>query len=263
MLRDGGLDRGVIRGEVTGLVYVTAAAWGASNRTFVAAGTAGSRRAGAAPPEVAAAAPAGALYFPYTAPSAVPAEVAIEFELTGAYAILVGGAAAAIDALWQAGVLLARGRCDRVLVLAVETFVESADLWARARWLVRRPLVEAAVCALLVPGEGAGRYREGGPPSPLEALAARRAGETLAAAPLIALALARERGERDVLLSGEWRGRRAALELGAWRSDRPGMGPLRASGPIERRLRAPAPGARRGIGGAAGPPWTERWNARK
>ena len=50
--------------------------------------------------------------------------------------------------------LLARGACERVVVLAVETVEECADLFARGRWLTRRPLVEAAVAVLLT--------REGG-----------------------------------------------------------------------------------------------------
>ena len=127
--------------------------------------------------------------FPYTAPSAVPAEVAIEFGLTGPYAIFIGAADTAMTALWQGALLLARGTCERVVVLAVETVEECADLFARGRWLVRRPLVEAAAAVLLT--------REARPRVDLAAIAphvravARRAGETLACAPLIALALAR------------------------------------------------------------------------
>ena len=92
MLREGGVDRQVLRGPGTGLLFVTAAAYGASNVQFVA--TAPGRPA-------AKAGVAGPLHFPYTAPSALSAEVAIEFGLTGAYVILIGGAAATIDALWQ------------------------------------------------------------------------------------------------------------------------------------------------------------------
>jgi hypothetical protein len=170
MLGDGGLARGVIRGSETALVYVTASAYGAANRAFLEP-TSG----------------AGALHFPYTAPSAVPAEVAIEFSLTGPYAILIGTAEAATDALWQAAALLARGVCERVVVLGVETVAECADLYARGRWLTRRPLVEAAV-ALLVAGEGGGDSLRRAMTASL-AEARRRAGETLACAPLIALAL--------------------------------------------------------------------------
>src|SRR5439155_25387761 len=127
-LRESGLSRAAVAGPRTALVYVTAAAYAASNKEFIeGAGT--------------------TLHFPYTAPSAVPAEVAIEYGLTGGDVILVGGAAAAVDALWQAGTLLAAGRADTALVLAVETFDECADLWARGRWAAPRPLVEAAACA--------------------------------------------------------------------------------------------------------------------
>ena len=89
MLRDAGISRSDLAGEQTGLVYVTAAAYGASNRSFL--DSAG-----------------GTLHFPYTAPSAVPAEVAIEFALRGPYVILIGGATATVDGLWQADALLAR-----------------------------------------------------------------------------------------------------------------------------------------------------------
>jgi len=154
------------------------------------------------------------LHFPYTAPSAVPAEVAIEFGLTGPYVILLGGAAATIDGLWQATLQVGRGRCRRALVLAVETFSECEELWARGRWLLRPPLVESAACALLIPGPSRATYAPASTESPLEALARARAGETLACAPLIALALARAGGgAAPFRLTGQWRGRRAGL---AW-----------------------------------------------
>lgn len=175
LLEDGGLAPAAIRGPDTALVYVTAAAYGASNRLFIDA----------------AAAPGGAIHFPYTAPSAVPAEVTIEFGLTGQYVILLGGPETTLEALRAAERLLARGACARALVLAVETFEECADLWARGRWMCARPLTEAAACVLLEP---AGAGRPGPDPrraADLEALARRRAGETLACGPLIALALAR------------------------------------------------------------------------
>jgi len=196
MLRDGGLDRQAIAGPRTALVYVTAAAYGGSNRAFVAAAGGGAT-----------------LHFPYTAPSAVPAEVAIECGLTGAYVILLGGAAATVDGLWQAGMLVARGQCDRALVLAVETFAECEDLYARGRWLARGPLVEAAACALVV---GSAAMPTMGPASEaasLEALVERRAGVTLACGPLIALALARAAGEPVARVTGCWRGRRAAIDV--------------------------------------------------
>jgi hypothetical protein len=144
-------------------------------------------------------------------------EVAIEFGLTGPYVILLGGATAMIDGLWQATLLLGRGRCRRALVLAVETFAECEELWARGRWLLRPPLVESAACALLVPGPCRATYAPVSTPSFLEALVRARAGETLACAPLIALALARAGGDAGLLrLTGEWRGRRAGL---AWEAD--------------------------------------------
>ena len=204
LLREAGLGREDIRGPATALVYATAAAYGASNVAFVEASAAeASGEKGRM---------AGPLHFPYTAPSAVPGEVAIEFGLTGPYVILLGGATAAIDALWQATRLLEGGGSERALVLAVETFAGCAPLWARGRRLVRGPLVEAAACALLVPGGRGAAYASAPVAAPLETLARRRAGETLACAPLVALALAGEARERGPLaLSGEWRGRRAGL----------------------------------------------------
>src|SRR5258705_12166940 len=91
-------------------------------------------------------------------------EVAIEFELTGPYGLLIGGAAATIDALWQATRLIADGRCERAVVLAVETFEDCANLYAPGRWLLKRPLGEAAAGAL--PGAGARRGRCRAPPAP-------------------------------------------------------------------------------------------------
>jgi len=215
-LRDSGLDRAAITGPRTALVYVTAAAYGASNAQFIRAGTAGRARAedrrsramggGARSTE------RGGLYFPYTAPSAVPAEVAIEYGLTGGYVILVGGAAAGVDALWQASRLLADGRTEMALVLAVETFEECRDLWGRGRWTTPRPLVEAAACAVLA-GHGGDLAYGPGDVAPLEMLAARHAGETLACAPLIALALARAAGLPRARVSGGWRGRRAQIAM--------------------------------------------------
>jgi len=184
-----------IAGDRTALLYVTAAGYGASNRAFV----------DAAPT-------AGTLHFPYTAPSAVPAEVAIEFGLTGAYVIFVGGATSTIEALAQAARLVARGECERALVLAVETFRECEDLHARGRWLLRRPLVEAAACALLVPGSGRLTVTVAAAASELTGHARRRTGETLACEPLIALALGVETGDDRLHVTGEWRGRRLGLQ---------------------------------------------------
>jgi len=258
LLRESDITRDMIRGSATALIYVTGAAYGASNQAFIVAESMrqarteggltetrtgsvvaesmrqartegglsekqrgsvvaesmrqGRTESGLSEKQPGSVASSGTLHFPYTAPSAMAGEVAIEFGLTGPYGILIGGAAATIDALWQATRLLAGGRCERALVLAVETFEECAALYARGRWLVRRPLVEAAACALLVPGALRARYDAPRTPSTLETLARVRAGETLACAPLIALALARDGGAAgSVSVTGEWRGRRAGL----------------------------------------------------
>ena len=199
-LRQAGLGRDDVAGAGTALVYVTAAAYGASNRGFIE-GT------------------GGTLHFPYTAPSVVPAEVTIEYAVRGPYVILIGGSAATVDALWHADRLLARGACERALVLAVETFTECADLYARARWLVPGPLVEAAACALLLPDGERARCADTGQASPLETLATRRAGTTFACGPLVAAALARAAGDERPVLTGHWRGRHRriafATETGA------------------------------------------------
>jgi 3-oxoacyl-(acyl-carrier-protein) synthase len=191
------LGREQVRGSRTALVYVTAAAYGASNLGFL--DPAGNH---------------GALYFPYTAPSAVPAEVAIEFGLTGGYVIFIGGATATLEALAQASRLVARGQADRALVLAVETFRECADLYDRARWLVATPLVEAAACAVVV-GGGHGRVVADAGNDRTRPDVRRRAGETFACEPLIALALGMAMRVRDhdgrVIVSGQWRGRSATL----------------------------------------------------
>jgi hypothetical protein len=226
-LRESALDRAAVAGPRTALVYVTAAAYGASNKSFIVAEAATQARPNGAPSSVAAArAPSpvategagraktgGAIYFPYTAPSSVPAEVAIEYGLRGGYVILVGGASAGVDALWQASTLLAAGDADLALVLAVETFEECADLWTRGRWVAPRPLVEAAACAVLAVGDDADVGYGSGAASTLETLAARRAGETLACAPLVELALARAAGMPIARVTGRWRGRRAQIAV--------------------------------------------------
>ena len=125
MLEDGKASREAIAGERTALLYVTAAAYGASNRAFI-------ERQG------------GVMHFAYTAPAVVPAEVAIEFGVAGPYGILIGGAPATLRAIEQAARLLEAGTCDRALVLAVEIFEECADLYARHRRSYRWPLVETA-----------------------------------------------------------------------------------------------------------------------
>ena len=108
--------------------------------------------------------------------------------------ILVGGASAAREALGHARRLLRRGACERALVLAVETFADCADLWARGRWLTGRPLVEAAAAVLLVPGDAVPGVDPEAVASTFAAESRARAGETLACGPLIALGLARETG---------------------------------------------------------------------
>jgi hypothetical protein len=194
MLRDAGIDREAIRGAGTAVVFVTAAAYGASNAEWLAG-------------------QAGTLHFPYTAPSVLPGEVAIEFGLTGPYVILIGGPAATVDALWQAGRLVAGGQCERALVLAVETFGECEALWRRARWALPGPMVESAGCALLGRGDTLPAYRVAAAPTSLERMVEARAGRTLACAPLVALALARGDDSRPALVSGTWRGRTATIEL--------------------------------------------------
>jgi 3-oxoacyl-(acyl-carrier-protein) synthase len=232
-LRDSALDRAAVAGQQTALVYVTAAAYGASNKGFIVATAGSAVRAEGGLTEMPSGSvvatsrsavraeggltemPSGSArpYFPYTAPSAVPAEVAIEYGLTGGYVILVGGAAATVDALWQASMLLAAGRTKLALVLAVETFEECADLWARGRWTTPRPLVEAAACAVLA-GPGDDLAYGPGEASALETLATRRAGETLSCAPLVGLALARAAGLPRARVTGHWRGRRAQIAVG-------------------------------------------------
>jgi hypothetical protein len=151
-LADAGLDRTALAGSRTGMLYASATAYAAANRAFLE--DEGSTT----------------LHFPYTAPSAVPGEVTIEYEIRGPYVNLMGGAPAALSALWYAARWLADGLADRVLVLAVETMHEVRDLLGPVRRLYRRPLVEGAACLLLEPGAG-GELRWAAAP-----LAARRAG---------------------------------------------------------------------------------------
>ena len=199
MLEDAGVGAEAIAGERTALLFATAAAYAASNREFIESRL-------------------GGMYFPYTAAAAVPAEAAIEFGLTGPYEILIGGPTATMRAVARAAALLESGACDRALVLAVEIFEECADLFARARGRLARPLVEAAGCLWLEPGEGTlsfdqvrvgqarGGHRETGG-------ARQRLGEMLACEPVAALALARDGGAAGPLrLQGAWRGETARLE---------------------------------------------------
>jgi hypothetical protein len=153
------------------------------------------------------------LHFPYTAPSVLPGEVAIEFGLTGPYVILIGGATAAVDGIWQVGRMIAGGQCERGIVLAVETFVECEALWRRARWALPGPLVETAACVLVGPGDTPPEYRASATPALLERQVDTRVGRTMAGAPLAELALARAAASRRALVSGTWRGRTAAIEM--------------------------------------------------
>lgn len=120
-----------LAGPRTGLVFASAGSYAAANWAFLSGST------------------EQALHFPYTAPSAVPGEVSIQFGITGPYLTLLSGANAGIDALWQAALLLATGQCERVVVLGVETFQECATLYAAGRWLLGAPLTEVAACVLL------------------------------------------------------------------------------------------------------------------
>ena len=191
MLEDGKASREAIAGERTALLYVTAAAYGASNRAFI-------ERRG------------GVMHFAYTAPAVVPAEVAIEFGVAGPYGILIGGAPATLRAIEQAARLLDAGTCDRALVLAVEIFEECADLYARHRRSYRWPLVETAACLWLERGGGELSFESarGGRRAP----GAAGAGERFAAGPLADLRDWRARATPGpVELSGRWRGEQARL----------------------------------------------------
>jgi 3-oxoacyl-(acyl-carrier-protein) synthase len=195
LLEDAGVGADAIAGERTALLFATAAAYAASNREFIQAR-------------------GGGVYFPYTPAVAVPAEVSIEFGLTGPYETLIGGPTATMRAVARAAALLESGACDRALVLAVEIFEECADLFERARGRLARPLVEAAGCLWLEPGEGTLSFdqRRGGR---RETEGARqRLGEMLACEPVAALALARDSDAGGGLrLQGAWRGETARL---AW-----------------------------------------------
>jgi hypothetical protein len=125
------LTRRDLAGPRTALIYASASAYAAANWAFLSGDS------------------EQAVYFPYTAPSAVPGEVTIQFGLVGPFLTFLSGANAGIEALWQATVLLASDQCDRALVLGVETFQECASLFTAGRWLLGGPLVEAAACLIL------------------------------------------------------------------------------------------------------------------
>jgi hypothetical protein len=120
-----------LAGSRTALIYASASAYAAANWAFLTGGR------------------EQTVYFPYTAASAVPGEVTIQFGITGPYLSLLSGANAGIEALWQAAVLLTNNQCDRAVVLGVETFTECEDLFATGRWLLSAPLVETAACLIL------------------------------------------------------------------------------------------------------------------
>jgi hypothetical protein len=194
MLEDARAGREAIAGERTGLIYASAGSYGASNRLFIDHGS-------------------GGVYFPYTAPAAVPAEVAIAFGITGPYAVFIGGPPATLRAIWYAATLLQADLCERVLVLAVETFEECVDLYIRGRRLTGHPLVEAAGCLWLEPGKGSlaieSHHRT---TRPSRGGIRQRVGETFACEPIAALDLWRRGQARTPLcLSGAWGGETARL----------------------------------------------------
>ena len=192
MLEDGRASRDAIAGERTALLYTTTACYAASNRSFIEGG--------------------GGIHFAYTAPAVVPAEVAIEFSVTGPYAIFLGGPPATLRAIWQAALLLESGTCDRALVLAVEIFEECEDLFARAPRLVGRPLVEAAACLWLEPGQGRLVYESARDAGRRTRVQRDDDGEMLGCGPLAALDRWRRGGGVVPLeLRGAWRGERARL----------------------------------------------------
>jgi hypothetical protein len=195
MLEDGAVDRAAIAGDRTALLFVTAAVYGASNRAFI-------ERSG------------GGTHFAYTAPAVVSAEAAIEYGLHGPATLFIGGPPATLRAIWYAATLLAGGTCDRALVLAVETFAECADLYARARRRSAPPLVEAAGCAWLERGEGRLALRSTRAPRGAVAGIEGRLGETFACGPLAELGMWRQDGGAgDLRLRGHWRGEVADLSI--------------------------------------------------
>jgi len=128
-----GLDRADLSGPRTAMVYASASAYAAANWAFLHADA------------------SVATYFPYTAPSIVPGEVTIAFNITGPYVSFLSGANAGLEALWHAVTLLTQDQCDRALILGIETFAECEALFTSGRWLLSSPLVETALCWLLEP----------------------------------------------------------------------------------------------------------------
>jgi hypothetical protein len=154
-----------LAGPRTALIYASASAYAAANWAFLTGGR------------------EQTVYFPYTAASAVPGEVTIQFGITGPYLSLLSGANAGIEALWQAALLLTHQQCDRAVVLGVETFTECEDLFAMGRWLLSAPLVETATCLILERHAVLARigYRSGSDSNRLAPLEAVLAGQTPAA----------------------------------------------------------------------------------
>jgi hypothetical protein len=130
-LQQGSCAASDLAGPRTALIYASASAYAAANWTFLTADR------------------ESPVYFPYTAASAVPGEVTIQYGITGPYVSLLSGANAGIEALWQAAVLLTNHQCDRAVVLGIETFMECEDLFAMGRWFLSAPLVETAACVIL------------------------------------------------------------------------------------------------------------------
>jgi hypothetical protein len=130
-LHHGSVSAADLAGQRTALVYASASSYVAANWAFLHADS------------------SSVMYFPYTAPSAVPGEVSMYFNITGPYLSFLSGANAGLEALWQAVTLLSNDQCDRALIFTVETFVECAELYTRGRRLLSWPLVETAVCLLL------------------------------------------------------------------------------------------------------------------
>ena len=198
MLEDGKAPREAIAGDRTALLYVTAAAYGASNREFI-------ERRG------------GVTHFAYTAPAVVPAEVAIEFGVTGAYGILIGGAPVDAARDRPGGAAAGRGALRPGAACWWWRSSRSArDLYARHRRFTRWPLVETAACLWLEPGAGELRFESarGGKPA-----AATRGGERFAAGPLADLRERLDRGPAGPIeLSGRWRDEHARLHWSTERS---------------------------------------------
>lgn len=130
-LHHGSVSTTDLAGQRTALVYASASSYVAANWAFLHADA------------------SSVMYFPYTAPSAVPGEVSMYFNITGPYLSFLSGANAGLEALWQAVTLLNNDQCDRALILTVETFAECAELYTRGRRLLSWPLVETVVCLLL------------------------------------------------------------------------------------------------------------------